>query len=224
MSIALVAGGTSGIGLATARRLQQRGYDVHVTGRGKERLDDVASSDPELTRTPARRRRRRRDGRAGRVARDGRRAGGEPVRRRRDGADRCAGPRDAAPGLRREVLGAPDHWSRRCCRTWPRTGSITLLSAITARAAMAGNMGGIGGAQRGGSRRWSNRWRWSWHRGGSTRFRRESSCTPGVVERLPGGGAGGVLRPDGGFDPVPGAWPRPTTWPRWSRSRRRTPT
>ncbi|MBE8517153.1 SDR family oxidoreductase [Amycolatopsis sp. H6(2020)] len=49
MSIALVAGGTSGIGLATARRLQQRGYDVHVTGRGKERLDDVASSDPELT-------------------------------------------------------------------------------------------------------------------------------------------------------------------------------
>ncbi|MEU5262881.1 SDR family oxidoreductase [Amycolatopsis sp. NPDC021455] len=49
MSIALVAGGTSGIGLATARRLQRQGYDVHITGRGKERLDDVAASDPRLT-------------------------------------------------------------------------------------------------------------------------------------------------------------------------------
>ena len=37
MSIALVAGGTSGIGLATARRLNERGYTVYVTGRGKER-------------------------------------------------------------------------------------------------------------------------------------------------------------------------------------------
>ncbi|MFJ9785761.1 SDR family oxidoreductase [Amycolatopsis sp. NPDC101161] len=49
MSIALVAGGTSGIGLATARRLHEQGYAVHITGRGKERLDDVAASDPELT-------------------------------------------------------------------------------------------------------------------------------------------------------------------------------
>ncbi|WP_326837699.1 SDR family oxidoreductase [Amycolatopsis rhabdoformis] len=46
---ALVAGGTSGIGLATARKLRDRGYDVHLTGRGKERLDDLAATDPDLT-------------------------------------------------------------------------------------------------------------------------------------------------------------------------------
>ncbi|WP_235608911.1 SDR family oxidoreductase, partial [Frankia casuarinae] len=45
---ALVVGGTSGIGLATARRLQALGATVHVVGRGKQRLDDVAASDPEL--------------------------------------------------------------------------------------------------------------------------------------------------------------------------------
>ncbi|MEV4600606.1 SDR family oxidoreductase [Amycolatopsis sp. NPDC049253] len=48
-STALVAGGTSGIGLATARKLRDRGFEVHLTGRGKERLDDLAASDPELT-------------------------------------------------------------------------------------------------------------------------------------------------------------------------------
>ncbi|MFI5610502.1 SDR family oxidoreductase [Amycolatopsis sp. NPDC051903] len=46
---ALVAGGTSGIGLATARKLRERGFEVHLTGRGKERLDDLAISDPDLT-------------------------------------------------------------------------------------------------------------------------------------------------------------------------------
>jgi NAD(P)-dependent dehydrogenase (short-subunit alcohol dehydrogenase family) len=45
---ALVVGGTSGIGLATARRLHALGATVHVAGRSKERLDAVAGSDPAL--------------------------------------------------------------------------------------------------------------------------------------------------------------------------------
>lgn len=48
MSNALVVGGTSGIGLATARRLRERGATVHIVGRNKERLDAIALSDPEL--------------------------------------------------------------------------------------------------------------------------------------------------------------------------------
>jgi NAD(P)-dependent dehydrogenase (short-subunit alcohol dehydrogenase family) len=48
LSNALVVGGTSGIGLATARRLRERGATVHIVGRNKERLDAVALSDPEL--------------------------------------------------------------------------------------------------------------------------------------------------------------------------------
>ncbi|MEV0742636.1 SDR family oxidoreductase [Streptomyces sp. NPDC050549] len=45
---ALVVGGTSGIGLATARLLQARGAAVHIAGRGKERLDALADTDPGL--------------------------------------------------------------------------------------------------------------------------------------------------------------------------------
>jgi NAD(P)-dependent dehydrogenase (short-subunit alcohol dehydrogenase family) len=45
---ALVVGGTSGIGLATARRLHALGAGVHIAGRSKERLDGVAASDPGL--------------------------------------------------------------------------------------------------------------------------------------------------------------------------------
>ncbi|MGX9884933.1 SDR family oxidoreductase [Streptomyces sp. NPDC002276] len=45
---ALVVGGTSGIGLATARLLQARGATVHIVGRGKERLDALADTDPGL--------------------------------------------------------------------------------------------------------------------------------------------------------------------------------
>ncbi len=46
---ALIVGGTSGIGLATARRLHTQGAAVHIAGRSKERLEDVAASDPGLT-------------------------------------------------------------------------------------------------------------------------------------------------------------------------------
>jgi NAD(P)-dependent dehydrogenase (short-subunit alcohol dehydrogenase family) len=45
---ALVVGGTSGIGLATARQLLDRGATVHIAGRNQRRLDDLAASDPEL--------------------------------------------------------------------------------------------------------------------------------------------------------------------------------
>lgn len=45
---ALVVGGTSGVGLATARQLRDRGAVVHVVGRGKERLEALAVSDLEL--------------------------------------------------------------------------------------------------------------------------------------------------------------------------------
>jgi len=45
---ALVVGGTSGIGLATARILQAGGAAVHITGRSKERLDALAATDAAL--------------------------------------------------------------------------------------------------------------------------------------------------------------------------------
>ena len=41
MMIALVTGATSGIGKATARLLAQKGFDLIITGRRKERLDKL---------------------------------------------------------------------------------------------------------------------------------------------------------------------------------------
>jgi NAD(P)-dependent dehydrogenase (short-subunit alcohol dehydrogenase family) len=49
MTTALIVGGTSGIGLATARRLHTLGVRVHVASRDKDHLQAVADSDPELT-------------------------------------------------------------------------------------------------------------------------------------------------------------------------------
>ena len=57
---ALVVGGTSGIGLATARQLHTRGATVHIAGRGKERLETWrrATQDWAATRPTAASRRR----------------------------------------------------------------------------------------------------------------------------------------------------------------------
>jgi NAD(P)-dependent dehydrogenase (short-subunit alcohol dehydrogenase family) len=46
---ALVVGGTSGIGLATARQLAAAGTRVHVAARDKTRLDALVGTDPALT-------------------------------------------------------------------------------------------------------------------------------------------------------------------------------
>ena len=45
---ALIADGTSGIGLATGRRLLGLGAAVHVAGRSKERISTVTATDPGL--------------------------------------------------------------------------------------------------------------------------------------------------------------------------------
>ncbi|MGW2380134.1 SDR family oxidoreductase [Streptomyces sp. NPDC001658] len=44
MSTALVIGGTSGVGLAVARQLADRGHAVHIAGRNAQRLDRATSA------------------------------------------------------------------------------------------------------------------------------------------------------------------------------------
>ncbi|HEX5115448.1 MAG TPA: SDR family oxidoreductase [Pseudonocardiaceae bacterium] len=137
---ALVVGGTSGIGLATARRLYDRGARVHVVGRTGQRLAAVAESDPKL------------------------------VGHRADGADRDAiaavadeigtvdwlvvtlsgsdGPGPIAEldlAVLRRAFDAK-FWGhittiQAVLPHIPPTGSITLLGAITARAGMPGTAG-----------------------------------------------------------------------------------
>ncbi|ADJ48428.1 short-chain dehydrogenase/reductase SDR [Amycolatopsis mediterranei S699] len=140
MSIALVAGGTSGIGLATARRLQRRGYDVHVTGRGKERLDDVASSDPELTGHQAD------GGNATAMAALAASLGTVDVLVVSLSGAEGMGPIDSLDlAMLRRAFDAK-FWAhlvtiQAVLPHLAADGSITLLSAITARAAMAGTAG-----------------------------------------------------------------------------------
>ncbi|MET8997438.1 SDR family oxidoreductase [Amycolatopsis sp. NPDC004169] len=140
MSIALVAGGTSGIGLATARRLQQRGYDVHVTGRDKARLDDVASSDPELTGHQAD------GGDAEAMATLAGTLGTVDVLVVSLSGAEGMGPIDALDlAVLRQAFDAK-FWAhlttiQAVLPHLAADGSITLLSAITARAAMAGTAG-----------------------------------------------------------------------------------
>lgn len=47
--LALVTGGTSGIGYSCALQLQNAGFDVVVTGRDESKLDRVIASEPGLT-------------------------------------------------------------------------------------------------------------------------------------------------------------------------------
>jgi NAD(P)-dependent dehydrogenase (short-subunit alcohol dehydrogenase family) len=139
-STALIVGGTSGIGLATARQLQAAGTTVHVAGRSKVRLDEIAASDPLL---------------AGHQADGG---DAEAVRALAAGIGRIdwlivtlSGSEGPGPiagldlGMLRRAFDAK-FW---CHLTTIQAalpylagdGSITLLGAITARAAMPGTAG-----------------------------------------------------------------------------------
>lgn len=48
MTTALIVGGSSGIGLATAHLLRARGATVHVSGRSRDRLDALRAIEPDL--------------------------------------------------------------------------------------------------------------------------------------------------------------------------------
>jgi NAD(P)-dependent dehydrogenase (short-subunit alcohol dehydrogenase family) len=140
MHTALVVGGTSGIGLATARRLHAGGAEVHIAGRDPARLAEVAETDPAL------------------------------IGHRADGGDRAAMTAVAEAAGRVDWLvvtlsgsegpgafaGLDLRMLRRAfdAKFWahlttiqavlPRldpAGSITLLGAVTARAGMPGTAG-----------------------------------------------------------------------------------
>jgi NAD(P)-dependent dehydrogenase (short-subunit alcohol dehydrogenase family) len=138
--IALVIGGTSGIGLATARRLHSLGAKVHIVGRTEQRLATVAESDPSLT---------------GHQADAGDRAQIEAVIETIGDIDWLVVTASSTEGpgpigdldlamLRRAFDGK--FWAHLTTiqAALPRLspmGSITLLGAITARAGMPGTAG-----------------------------------------------------------------------------------
>jgi NAD(P)-dependent dehydrogenase (short-subunit alcohol dehydrogenase family) len=137
---ALIVGGTSGIGLATARRLRAQGVAVHVAGRSKARLDDIAVSDPDLRGHQA----------------DGGRA--EDIRALAEaigpidwlivtlsGSEGPGPIADLDLGMLRRAFEAK-FWGhvttiQAALPYLAPAGSITLLGAITARAAMPGTAG-----------------------------------------------------------------------------------
>jgi NAD(P)-dependent dehydrogenase (short-subunit alcohol dehydrogenase family) len=144
---ALVVGGTSGIGLATARRLLARGATVHVVGRGKERLDELADTDPALVRHQA-------DGGDRRQIEGVVEAAGRVdwLVVSLSGSEGPGGVGDLDLGMLRRAFDAK-FWAHLTTvqAVLPRlaqTGSITLLGAVTARAGIPGTagIGAINGA------------------------------------------------------------------------------
>src|SRR3954470_379326 len=140
MSTALVVGGTSGIGLATARLLAGRGTEVHVVGRTAARLDALAGSDPAP-------RRHRADG-GDRAALDGVLAEVGTVDQlvvTLSGSEGMGAVADLDQDVLRRAFDAK-FWAhlttvQAALPHLAQDGSITLLGAISARAGMAGTAG-----------------------------------------------------------------------------------
>lgn len=137
---ALVVGGTSGIGLATARKLHTLGAAVHIVGRGKERLDNVAATDPAITGHRA-------DGSNSEeiVATIGRIGRIDWLIITLSGSDGAGPIAELDLAMLRRAFDAK-FWGhittlQAALPHLAPTGSITLLGAITARAGMPGTAG-----------------------------------------------------------------------------------
>lgn len=138
--VALVVGGTSGIGLATARLLLDHGEAVHETGRRAEVIEDLAAREPDIAwhRADA--------GEAGAMRSLGEHLGT---------VDHLVLAASGGAGAGRIAeLSLDDLRTAFEGKFWPhlvtlqtllphlaRDGSVTFLSAISARAAMPGTAG-----------------------------------------------------------------------------------
>lgn len=137
---ALVVGGTSGIGLATARRLHALGAKVHIVGRGKGRLDEIATTDPELTGHRAD------GGNRGEIGAVAEAIGGiDWLIITLSGSDGPGPIRDLDLDMLRRAFDAK-FWGhittiQAALPHLAPTGSITVLGAVTARAGMPGTAG-----------------------------------------------------------------------------------